>query len=59
MADEESEDDNKQHPEERRRDKLLKRLLKTPPQPRPKRDRKNEVDGESKSPEKGGGRRPR
>lgn len=43
--------------QEQRRDEMLKRLLKTPPQPRPKRDRQSKVDGDTKSPEKGGGRR--
>jgi hypothetical protein len=33
-----------QHPDEQRRDHLLKRLLKTPPQPRPKRDRKKDAE---------------
>jgi hypothetical protein len=33
---------DQQSDDEQRRDKMLLRLLKTPPQPRPKRDRGNE-----------------
>jgi hypothetical protein len=36
------------HPEEQQRDELLKRLLKMPPQPRPKRERDEKKRGEGK-----------
>ena len=42
----------KQKPDEQQRDKLLLRLLKTPPQPRPKRERGKSVTPKRKKAKK-------